>query len=1105
MEDKILDILKTKGGQKARDIAATLSFDKQDCKIILQKMKKCHLIWQDSSYNWHLGNEKITGKTKSIEKDTLLSKICSYYLQCISLDDESGVSLFARPGVSSDYVELSTFPDLISESPPILTSDGVSQLFNRLRNTPSRITPVVGYPVRLRFHEAKSGWKGFKVEPVLLFEFVADALQTTTTPQLSFDYPLLNTQVIRNFAAGNSSFIMDEVALLSETLGIGNPDGIELDELVSRLCEIRNDWDWAETIDPYKLSNSKKLQFIEKEGIYNRAVVFGMEKSLYTKGLEQELVKLRDISESEYSATALGQWLSKSLSHQEMSSFSHQILEPLPLNSEQNEAVQRSLTQSLTIVTGPPGTGKSQVVSSILVNAAKAGKKVLFASKNNKAVDVVETRVNALGPRPVVLRLGRGEYQATLATYLTSLLASKTTPEDQLKLNESENEYTKILSEIRTLHVEATRTIELRNQTDDCEKKAEPIREELGAELFAFFRTLEPTVFEVTEKQIRTATNKATRKCQPIPTRLLWPLLRSKRFATLYNIAQGYQNQIENLCLTFPKQPTIDDDIKDWEALCRTIKNRLQLLNVVKEYHSTLVSLQAAPRLEDIYIHLNNALTKQSTQALDVWFSWLQTAPSRLNQSQRHLLGEFASILRLIAQSDVQKQRAGRELFSKYRQLFPSLVNFLPCWAVTSLSAHGRIPLEPGFFDILVIDEASQCDIASVVPLLFRAKSAVIIGDPQQLRHISSISPRRDCVLLEQNGMTDGLLNWAYSENSLYDLASPLANSDDIVMLRDHHRSHAQIIGFSNMYFYEERLRIATNYTNLRSPFKQKGPAVRWIPVKGKVVKPGSGALNEIEAQHVVKELERLAIEQGYNGTVGVVTPFRAQANRIRVLVLAHKDGQRIVTCLDLLIDTVHRFQGDEKDVIFFSPVISQGMPVTASGFLKSTANLFNVAITRARAALIIVGDIEASANSNIDHLSKFTEYVSSLSEMQSETPEPFTRDFGLKYPSVTNPERVSDWERLFYEALYNNGIKTLPQYDVEKYTLDFALFSGARKLNIEIDGERYHRSWNGELLYHDQLRNRRLIELGWDVMRFWVYEIRDDIDRCIQMVKNWG
>ena len=114
IEDRILDILRSKGGQKTREIAVTFSIDIQVCKTILWKMKNSHLIWQDSSYNWYSGNEKNAGRDKPIIGDTPLSKICRYYLQCISLDDENGVSLFARSNTSLDYVELSIIPDLPS-------------------------------------------------------------------------------------------------------------------------------------------------------------------------------------------------------------------------------------------------------------------------------------------------------------------------------------------------------------------------------------------------------------------------------------------------------------------------------------------------------------------------------------------------------------------------------------------------------------------------------------------------------------------------------------------------------------------------------------------------------------------------------------------------------------------------------------------------------------------------------------------------------------------------------------------------------------------------------------------------------------------------------
>ncbi len=67
------------------------------------------------------------------------------------------------------------------------------------------------------------------------------------------------------------------------------------------------------------------------------------------------------------------------------------------------------------------------------------------------------------------------------------------------------------------------------------------------------------------------------------------------------------------------------------------------------------------------------------------------------------------------------------------------------------------------------------------------------------------------------------------------------------------------------------------------------------------------------------------------------------------------------------------------------------------------------------------------------------------------------------------------------------------------------ALLSGDRRLAIEIDGDRYHHNWDGELCRWDQIRNQRLMELGWDVMRFWVYQVRDDLENCVRRVQDWA
>jgi very-short-patch-repair endonuclease len=270
---------------------------------------------------------------------------------------------------------------------------------------------------------------------------------------------------------------------------------------------------------------------------------------------------------------------------------------------------------------------------------------------------------------------------------------------------------------------------------------------------------------------------------------------------------------------------------------------------------------------------------------------------------------------------------------------------------------------------------------------------------------------------------------------------------------------------------------------------------------------PNGGAINQAEAGAVVEELRRIAITQRFAGEMGVVTPFRAQANLIEELIARDDALAPVLASRNFISETAHKFQGDERDLILFSPVVSRGMPAGAIGFLRSQGNLFNVGITRARGALVVVGDAGACAESEIGYLGAFARYVAERSAATvSVATQVSLQELSRDYPAVARPELVSDWEKVFYSALVDAGLRPIPQYDIDQYILDFALIrENGRRLNIEIDGERYHRDWDGELLRRDQLRNLRLIEMGWDVMRLWVYEVRDNLPESVARVVRWA
>ncbi|MCG3147732.1 MAG: ATP-dependent RecD-like DNA helicase [Verrucomicrobiae bacterium] len=1105
---RILELLRCKPGLKARDIAAQLGLDRSLVNSVLYGALRGQAV-QDKSYRWWPkdGTNVDARKSDRAEKlDTPLARLCRYYLDCLNYDDQGGVGVFASSFNDPSYVELDAMPLMTGNSDLVFEQAAVREFVNRTRRDRNRLTILLGYPICLNRFTSKKGADCRMIEPVFLFGLEEDPENRYVMPRFADDLPQVNFKAIRSLTASDNPGIVEEVVQLVEELGLaGTGEMPDLDELISRLRSIRPDWSWREEPDPFAVKQVPPLAGMTEAGIYNRAVLLATERSPYTKGLETELSQLQSVPEDQYRGTALGAWLRGEISPAPTPE-SRPLLEVLPLNTEQRQAVLQGLSNPLTAITGPPGTGKSQVVTSLLVNAAWLGKTVLFASKNNKAVDVVETRVNALGPRPILLRLGASQqrnFQQELAEYLVSLLAGAVTPEDERAHQETEAAHEKLKSRFESLDRQRDATIKLRNEVDAAEQSVEPIRSELGDEWFQFFRTFDESEPNQCLRSLRSAVACANRGRNSLLVRVLWPFLRRKRFAELWTMAEASKGALERLGITPPAQPPDDKTVNQWIALVEVTQYRIESARKIRGYFSNLERLKAATPLEELSREQRDLTGELADASEALWRSWLRLQPKRLTQEDRRLLREYASLLQMIVSSNESGAHLGREVFARYYSLFPKITGILSCWAVTSLSARGRVPFEPGFFDLLVVDEASQCDIASALPLLYRAKRAVIIGDPKQLKHISTLPEKQDMQLLPKHGLVEGFGNWAYSVNSLFDLSSGLCRSNDIVSLRDHHRSHADIIGFSNRQFYEGRLRIATRYDRLR-PAQRDQAAVRWLDVRGNVTKPaGGGALNEEEARMVVRELERLVLQQGYRGSVGVVSPFRAQANRIRELVFQHHGLTDKLAASDFLADTVHRFQGDERDVMVFSPVVSAGFPSGAGIFLRNNPNLFNVAITRARAALLVIGDRQAAANSGVEYLARFAAYVGELG-LREQRDQSSAASFGPEYPTVSHPELVSDWEKILYRALYQASLRTLPQYAVEQYILDFALFANGRKLNIEVDGERYHRNWDGELCRRDVIRNQRLIELGWDVMRFWVYQVRDDLDGCIERVCGW-
>lgn len=1091
--DRILQLLSHKPGLKAQQIASELGLERALVVTALHGLHAGEAV-QDNAYRWW---PKATPAEREIAPAprSLLANLCRYYLECLARESGPAISLPAAE--SAGYAVLSELPFARPEQ-PWAAGRAIKRIVQKVRRERGQLTLYLGYALRLRSVRLRNEDE-MRIEPVLLYP-IEEEDGGPLRP--AGGIPLFNLEVLKTLPSADSGNVMDEAIHLSEELGLaGAEDDLPpWDEIVLRLQRCRPDWGWRENLDPYALSSGAGLDGLQP-GIYNRAILFAGTRSPFTYGLEIELRKLARLDDDAIRGTALELWL-RGGEVESPPPEDRPILEVLPLNTEQRQAVVQALSAPLTVVTGPPGTGKSQVVTSLLANLAWQGGSVLFSSKNNHAVDVVESRVNELGHVPLLLRLGKEEHHARIAQHLTAGLAETSAPDAAVRYAWLAQAHEEDRARFAAVQREIAAVVDLRNAVDELERAAEPARALFGQERFLALRSLDVEDLRRRLRELADALAAARPSGQPAAVRMLWNSVKGRRFERIAAAAGELLAETKLLGVSPPAGPPGEDSLPLWDEFQRALADRVELAARVQAYQQALGRLRAARPLERLACDLTRIAEESARNALELWQCWLRLRPGRWDPERRKLLSEYVSLLQMIASGDHYDEGAGRRVFRRYYGLFPKVAKVLPCWAVTSLSARGRLPFEPGIFDLVVIDEASQCDIASALPLLFRARRAAIIGDPLQLKHVSTVAPQQDRLLLAAHGLAEGRAAWAYSVNSLFDLARSLCRHEDIVNLRDHHRSHRDIIGFSNRHFYRGGLRIATDHEALKRP-RAAGPAVQWIDVRGRVVRPaGGGALNTVEAEAVVAEVRKLIVAEGYAGAVGVVTPFRAHANRIRTLVHQDQELSRRLASLDFVVDTVHGFQGDERDVMFFSPVVSQGVAETTLRFLKNHGNLFNVAVTRARSALVVVGDRQAALDSGVSYLAGFAEYSRELASMDA--PAAASEDHGPEYPPVAHPELVSEWERIFYRAMRAAGLRPVPQYEEAPYTLDFALFEGERKLDIEVDGENYHRNWDGELCRRDQIRSRRLNDLDWDILRFWVYEIRDDLEGCLRRVKEW-
>lgn len=261
------------------------------------------------------------------------------------------------------------------------------------------------------------------------------------------------------------------------------------------------------------------------------------------------------------------------------------------------------------------------------------------------------------------------------------------------------------------------------------------------------------------------------------------------------------------------------------------------------------------------------------------------------------------------------------ENLKKFQKIFPII-------ATTSISAHKLG--EPGtYFDMVIMDEASQGNIAmSLVPII-RGRSLMLVGDPQQLSPVILLHPADNERLKKIYSVTE---EYDYIKNSIYKTYLACDAVSEEILLSHHYRCNEKIIAFNNQKYYNNKL-VINSQSQADTPLIFKNIAGNTTNYKNTAPR---------EAEEIIE-----FIKDNPDKSIGVITPFTNQKELIHAML--QENGMKDVPC-----GTVHAFQGDEKDVVLFSLALTEQTGQGTYDWLKNNKELINVATSRAKEQLVI-------------------------------------------------------------------------------------------------------------------------------------------------------
>ena len=682
---------------------------------------------------------------------------------------------------------------------------------------------------------------------------------------------------------------------------------------------------------------------------------------------------------------------------------------PFGFNLSQKSATEKALTEQISVIEGPPGTGKTQTILNIIANAILNEKTVAVVSNNNAATENVLEKLQKYGVDFIAAYLGNKHNKEKFFAEQTQTYPNMTT------WVMDATGYKAIKAALEASGKELEEMLKAKNMVAI-------LKQELSA----------LAVMKLWLDYQRTAEkdNVITLKYK------LKNLLR-------YGIVSFsfYKNSNEKVIAYFQKLY--------YERRAKELNERIQGLT---------------KRLESY--QFDTAIKEYSRNSMKLFKAKLAERFSKHKE---------------------------RMLFIK-ESLWKDFGTFINEYPVVLSTTHSlRTCASANYlFDYVIMDEASQVDIVTGALALSCAKNAVIVGDLKQLPNVVSGK-----ISEETNQIFERFaLNTAYhyAENSMLSSIAKLYKNVSKTLLKEHYRCHPKIIGFCNQKFYNNELIVLTEENG------REKPLVVYKTAKGNHAR---GNYNQRQIDVILEEVLPEQIVDDSKQSVGIISPYRLQTDKLKEAI-----GKR-----NIEVDTVHKYQGREKDVIILTTVVNE-----VNEFVDNP-NLINVAVSRAVDKLIVVvSDNEKIVNSNIGDLVRYIEYNNfeiinsniysvfdllyhsyserllsimkkrkKVSDYESENLMNFVIEKVLNLPEFQNLDRVMHQPLKMLirnpEKLDENECRFAR--NVLTHT-DFIIFNKLDKmpvLAVEVDGYAFHAN-NPRQLERDRMKDRILQKYGIPILR---------------------